>query len=93
MKSAETGTLMKIYRLAERKWRGESYEPASIVVSEATTSTDKSSTNTRSTTPTFDAKVMCIICNKRWLKGKEPTSNISTISSQKSIIEKAKQLN
>ena len=36
---------------------------------------------------------MCVICNNVWLKGKRPTSKVSTKNSQDFILNKAKQLN
>ncbi len=47
---------------------------------------------TRRNTEKFQAKKRCVICNKQWLRGKEPISMVSTKNSQKAIEEKAKKL-
>ena len=48
--------------------------------------------STRNRTQTFDANA-CVICNKRWMKGKEPTCKVATDSSQQAIIAMANKLN
>ena len=40
---------------------------------------------TRSSTDTYQPKSNCIICNKRWSKGKEPSRKITTQNSQESV--------
>ena len=60
---------------------------------ECSTSIETPTILTRHRTAAFDAKRACLICNKRWAKGKTPATMVSTECSQQAIADKAKQLN
>lgn len=84
----------KSFKLAERKHRRENLAASG---EEACSSSNSSGVpqpvpRTRTGTQPFDAKTACVICNKRWMKGKEPNSKVSTQTSQQAIIQKAKDL-
>jgi len=81
----------KSYKLAEKK-RLVSSDAEDLNQPGCSTSSQTSRLS-RTATPTFDAKNACLICNKRWMRGKEPTCRVSTENSQQNIIYKAKQLN
>lgn len=82
------------FKLAEKKRLGENIEHSNV----STCSTSKPTTvlqptpRTRTETQLFDAKRACVICNKRWMKQKEPNCKVSTEMSQKAIIQKARDL-
>jgi len=80
----------KSYKLAEKKNQGRS--DAEDLNQPGCSTSSQHSRLTRTNTPTFDAKNACLICNKRWMRGKEPTCRVSTENSQQNIIDKAKQL-
>ena len=63
-------------------------------VSEAasTSQSEDTAKSTRKSTGIFQAKELCVICNKRWQKGKEPTTKVSTKGTEQAIIEKAQKL-
>lgn len=83
----------KSYKLAEKALLGDTAEEADSAQPECSTSSQQSKVFTRTNTPTFNVKKTCVICNKQWLRGKEPTCKVSTKSSQQAIIEKAKTVN
>ena len=49
--------------------------------------------STKNHTQQFDANCACIICNKRWMKRKEPACKPSTKSSQQAIVVIGNTLN
>ena len=80
----------KSYKLAEKK-RPLSSDAEDLNQSGCSNSSQTSRISRTATT--FDAKNACVICNKRWMRGKQPTCRVSTKNSQQKIIYKAKQLN
>ena len=84
----------KSYKLAEKKRQLEKTEDSNDPICSTSKSTilPQPTRRTRTETQAFDAKTACVICNKRWMKGKEPKCKVSTETSQNSIIQKAKDL-
>ena len=81
-------TLEKSYPLAKKKRLGSVSDNTQIA--EHGPSLSRS---TRSSTDTYQPKSNCIICNKRWHKGKGPSSKITTKNNQANIEHLAKRLN
>ena len=77
-----------IFTLAEKKHLTGSM--STLVKPKCSTSSPKSPISSRHSTPTNAA---CVICNKRWMKDKEPIYKVSTEISQQAIIDMAKKLN
>ena len=66
----------KSYKLTEKKNQGRS--DAEDLNQPGCSTSSQHSRLTRTNTPTFDAKNACLICNKRWMRGKEPTCRVSS---------------
>ena len=82
----------KSYKLAEKKHLQSS--SAALAGQKCSTLPSTSPRiSTKNHTQQFDANCACIVCNKRWMKGKEPTCKSSTESSQQAIIVIANTLN
>ena len=79
----------KSYMLAKRKRANTSIDASS---SADIPSCSSKPARTRSQIETFDAKSACVICNRHWHKGKEPTSKVSTKQAQKTIHDRAERL-
>ena len=80
--------LQKSYTLAKKKRLGSVSDNAQMAEPGPSVSR-----TTRSSTDTYQPKSNCIICNKRWQKGKEPSRKITTKNSQETIKDFAKKLN
>ena len=80
----------KSYKLAEKKHPQSSSSPLAGQKCSTPPSTSPP-ISTRNRTQTFDANA-CVICNKRWMKGKEPTCKVATDSSQQAIVAMANKL-
>lgn len=82
----------KSYQYAEKKRSADMSARASDLADPRFTSSHYDVRFNRRNTEKFQAKKRCVICNKQWLRRKEPISMVSTINSQKAIEEKAKKL-
>ncbi|KAK1874953.1 Phosphate-binding protein PstS 3 [Dissostichus eleginoides] len=82
----------KSYQYVEKKRLADVSARAEDLAGPGCSSSQHTVRFTRRNTKTFEAKKRCVICNKQWLRGKEPTSKVSTKNSQKTIELKANKL-
>ena len=83
----------KSIKFAKKKCLKQTLVKTSEDQTDSPGTSNSSQRSTRLSTPIFQPKSMCVICNNVWLKGKLPTSKVSTKNSQHFILNRAKQLN
>jgi len=75
-----------------KKRRLESVPSSSVCDDEHDTAITSPQMKTRSTVQQYDAKTMCVICNKIWHKKRRPCSTITSQNREQNIVAKAQQL-
>ena len=72
----------KSYQYVEKKRLADVSARAEHLAGPGCSSSQHTVRFTRRNTKTFEAKKRCVICNKQWLRGKEPTSKAGVSNSR-----------